>query len=71
MECDWEVVFDIVEENSRFYAVFKHSGEKLNSLSPCVWRVYAESLAYNWCHNLKNEKKVLDIVTELSLTGKE
>lgn len=67
---NWEDIFDIVECERGFYVVFKHNDMKLNDLRPCKWRVYAESLAFNWVHSHKNEKAVLDIISELTLLGK-
>jgi PHD/YefM family antitoxin component YafN of YafNO toxin-antitoxin module len=60
-------IFKIVEEDGKFYAVFKHNDQKLNPLSPCEWAVYAESLAYNWCTRPENQKKILEVSAELYL----
>lgn len=62
-----EDLFYVVEEDGKFYAVFKHNNEKLNPLSPCEWAVYAESLAWNWCSRPENQKKILEIAAELYL----
>jgi hypothetical protein len=67
---NWEDIFDIVETKNGFFAVFKHDGRTLNTFSPCKHRVYAESIAFNWVNSHKNEKKVLDIISELTLLGK-
>lgn len=70
MPGNWEDLFDIVEKKNKFYAVFKHSGISLNELSPCKYKVYAESLAYNWANNKNNDKQIVEIMSELILLGR-
>lgn len=64
---NWEDIFYITEEDGKFYAVFKHNDKKLNNISPCKYKVYAESLAYNWCYQPINQKEIIDIMMELAI----
>lgn len=68
---EWQDVFDIVSDELGYYAVFKYNGKRLNSLTPCEWPVYAESIAYNWVNNINNQSKLIEIMTEMTLLGRE
>lgn len=67
---NWEDIFYIVETKNGFYVVFKHDDTRLNEITPCKYRTYAESVAFNWVNSHKHEKQVLDIISELTLLGK-
>lgn len=60
-------IFYFTETKEGHFAVFKHDGKVLNDLSPCEHLVYAESLAYNWMEKPQNQKKIADIMMELTL----
>lgn len=60
-------IFYFTETKEGHFAVFKHDGKVLNDLSPCEYLVYAESLAYNWMEKPQNQKKIADIMMELTL----
>lgn len=66
---NWEDIFYILEENGRWFAVFKHNDVKLSVFSGSEWKVQAESVAFNWVNQKANEKLILDIIAELTILG--
>jgi len=72
---DYNDIFDFVAEKDKkdrtiYRILWKHTGLPLHN-GMAMSRERAEGIAFNWVHNPKNEKLVLDMVAELTLLGKE